>query len=100
MSYNGWSNHATWIINIWFNPETKADVQGIRELIEEEYDKLPGYMKDLSAVNEINWEELEDSLDEEENEEELEKDCNACSSDECESCDEDLSNWKPRSNRS
>ncbi len=37
-TYNGWTNRATWLVNVWFNPESKADVQSAREQLEEAID--------------------------------------------------------------
>jgi hypothetical protein len=29
--YNGWTNRATWLINVWFEPESREQVQMARE---------------------------------------------------------------------
>lgn len=58
MSYNGWTNHATWLVNVWFNPESKDDVEYAREIIEDETEKMPPFMRDFLSTDEINWEEL------------------------------------------
>ena len=68
MQYNGWRNRETWLINIWFNPEVKSDIELIREKIESDYDSLPDYMKDFIDLDCIDWDELIESLDEEDNE--------------------------------
>lgn len=68
-TYNGWTNRATWLINIWFNPESKADVQMAREAFEEAHDKCPDFIRDFIDTD-INWEELESAFDEEDDEEE------------------------------
>ncbi len=26
MSYNGWTNRETWLVNLWFNPESIEDL--------------------------------------------------------------------------
>ena len=73
-SYNGWTNRETWLVNIWFNPESREDVQYAREVLEEQYDNLPdGVLKDMVDLSAVNWDELEDHFDEEE--EEPEPDC-------------------------
>lgn len=58
-SYNGWSNHETWLVNVWFNPESREDVENARSILEEQYDMLPnGPLKDMVNINAIDWEEL------------------------------------------
>lgn len=63
-TYNGWTNRATWLVNVWFNPESKDDVQMARETLEDAIDQLPDFLKDFVDTD-INWEELESSMDEE-----------------------------------
>lgn len=73
MSYNGWSNRETWLVNVWFNPENKADLDYARETIEDNYNAIPnGPLKDMIGISLINWAELGSYFDEEENEEEEE----------------------------
>jgi len=67
-TYNGWTNRATWLINVWFNPESKEDVQMAREQLESDIDALPDYLKDFIDTD-INWDELESHFDEEESDE-------------------------------
>jgi len=39
--YNGWSNRETWLVNLWYNPETKSDIDYIEETLESDLiDKL------------------------------------------------------------
>jgi hypothetical protein len=72
-TYNGWTNRATWLVNVWGNPESKADVQGLREMLEEQYEALPdGILKDMLDLSEINWDELESHFEDEESEEDEE----------------------------
>ncbi len=58
-TYNGWSNRSTWLVNVWFNPESKSDIEMAKYAIEEAYDALPDFMKDFCSIDEINWNELE-----------------------------------------
>lgn len=62
--YNGWTNRATWLVNVWFNPESKADVEMARETLEDAIDQLPDFLKDFVDTD-INWEELLEHFDEE-----------------------------------
>ena len=75
MSYNGWTNRETWLVNVWFNPESREDVEMARDIINEQYDAIPdGALKDMLDIQAINWDELlehfeeEDETDEEETE--------------------------------
>jgi hypothetical protein len=64
-TYNGWTNRATWLVNVWGNPESVDDVRAIREQLEEQYHEMPdGILKDMLDLSEINWEELESHFEE------------------------------------
>lgn len=68
-TYNGWTNRETWLVNVWGNPESKADVQALREDLEAQYDEIPnGIIKDMIDLNAINWEELESAFEDEDEE--------------------------------
>ena len=73
MSYNGWSNYETWLVNVWYNPESKEDVQYAKDNLEEQYDSIPdGPLKDMINLDAIDWKELEghfEDNDEDESEE-------------------------------
>lgn len=62
-TYNGWTNRATWLINVWFNPESAADVDAAKEAFEEAHDAMPDYMRDFVDTN-INWDELRENFEE------------------------------------
>ena len=68
-TYNGWTNRATWLVNVWFNPESLDDVQSARAAIEDAEDAMPDYMRDFLCTDEINWDELEAHFTTEETEE-------------------------------
>ena len=61
-SYNGWTNRATWAINLWFNPETREDVHAAREAFEDACadPALPDFLRDFIDTD-INWRELEEA---------------------------------------
>lgn len=65
MSYNGWANRETWLINVWFNPESKSGIDCIREKIDEDYQKLPEYIRDFVDFDSIDWAELYAQFDDE-----------------------------------
>jgi hypothetical protein len=71
--YNGWTNRATWLINVWFEPESREQVQMARETFEEAVSELASKNAWLSDFidTDINWRELEDHFEEEVNEEEV-----------------------------
>jgi hypothetical protein len=70
---NGWTNRATWLIELWFNPESVQDVQAAKEQFETEIEKLPDFLKDF-IDSDVNWEELEEQFKEDEEvEEEVEE---------------------------
>jgi hypothetical protein len=70
-TYNGWTNRETWLVNVWFNPESRADVEYARETLDEQYDNIPdGPIKDMVDLSAINWDELLEHFDEEETEDE------------------------------
>ena len=66
MTYNGWTNQKTWLVNMWFNPESVDEIESIELQLEEELDSVrsmvPDHIVDLLGVNfvldEINWNEL------------------------------------------
>lgn len=56
--YNGWTNRETWLVNVWFNPESADDVNFARYMLEEAYDQMPDFMRDFCNLDAINWDEL------------------------------------------
>ena len=55
---NGWTNRATWLVSVWFSPESRADVEMAREVIEEAEAAVPAFLRDFLCTSEINWTEL------------------------------------------
>ena len=71
-TYNGWTNRATWLVSVWFSPQTRDDVELARDVIEEAEDNLPDFMRDFLCTDEINWDELMNQFEDED-----EPDCEA-----------------------
>lgn len=67
-TYNGWTNRATWLVNVWFNPETREDVESARYATEEAEESIPDFMRDFLCTSEINWFELLEHFEETEEE--------------------------------
>ena len=65
-TYNGWTNRETWLVNVWFNPESREDVEAARNAIEEAEDNLPNFMLDFLCTRKIDWGQLLAHFDEEE----------------------------------
>lgn len=73
-TYNGWTNRATWLVNVWFNPESRADVEMARECIDELFEQVPeGILRDMIDLSEINWDELLEHFEESEEKEECDE---------------------------
>lgn len=67
-TYNGWTNRATWLVNVWFNPESRADVQSARDALQEAEESVPDFLRDFLCTDEIMWWELEEQFEETEEE--------------------------------
>ena len=66
-TYNGWTNRATWLVNVWFNPETRDDVLNAKETLDLAVDELPAFLRDFVDTD-INWDELLEHFTEEDSE--------------------------------
>ena len=64
-TYNGWTNRTTWLINVWFNPESRDDVEMAKQTFEESIEQIPDFLRDF-VDQDINWDELAEHFDEEE----------------------------------
>tara|TARA_R100000353_G_scaffold173088_1_gene139045 strand:+ start:719 stop:937 length:219 start_codon:yes stop_codon:yes gene_type:complete len=72
MTYNGWRNRETWLVNIWFNPVTKSDIDYIETYLEDQYyesEALQGFWNDMINFNAIDWDELREAMEDEDEEE-------------------------------
>ena len=73
-TYNGWTNRETWLVGLWFNPETKSDIDFLEETLEEEFldmikDKFGSsahFYVDMIDFYCINWDELREAQEDEE----------------------------------
>lgn len=62
---NGWTNRETWLVNVWFNPETEDEVNYIEYTLEDEFMNIHGncgIYVDLMNFGAINWDELRENL--------------------------------------
>ena len=68
--YNGWTNRETWLVNLWFDPVSKSDIDYLEETIESDFYELIGTSAsiyvDMIDFNVINWDELRDYYEDEE----------------------------------
>ncbi len=62
--YNGWTNRETWLVNIWFDPTSREDVEAARYTLEEAVGQLPSFLVDFVSTDLINWDELLEHFDE------------------------------------
>ncbi len=62
-TYNGWTNRATWLISVWFNPESANDVESAKAYFDETLDGLPDFLRDFVDAD-INWDELRANCEE------------------------------------
>jgi hypothetical protein len=69
---NGWRNRATWLVNLWFNPETKSDIDYLEETLQDEFEDYikgthySGFFSDLIDFTDIDWDELREAMEERE----------------------------------
>lgn len=66
--YNGWKNRETWLVNLHFDPQNKGDLEEAREYLEEQEESLPLFFRDFVDLSLIDWDELAESLESEEEE--------------------------------
>ena len=60
MSYHGWKNRETWLVNLWFGDfwESAEDVECSQIDFEEQLESLPDWARDFIDDGSIDWEEL------------------------------------------
>lgn len=64
-TYNWRSNRATWLVWLWYSPETLDDVDFAQEDIGNKYEEMDWFMKDLVRIDEIDWAEIRESVEKE-----------------------------------
>ena len=70
-TYNGWTNRETWLVNVWFSPQTADDLDYLQESLESAEDELKQSDNDISKcladmcyLSEVNWTELREHVTE------------------------------------
>jgi hypothetical protein len=63
-TYNGWTNRETWLVQVQFDPESRADVEYAYVYLYELKERLPPFFQDYIDLSRINWDELMDQFDE------------------------------------
>ena len=63
MSYNGWTNHSTWLVNVYYEPQTISDLEFARHDLEEKLEAMDnGILKDMIFLDEIDWHSLKEPV--------------------------------------
>lgn len=62
-TYNGWTNRETWLVNVWYEPNSVDDIEYAKMDLEEQVNHLDGILADMIDLSAINWQELEESLE-------------------------------------
>ena len=59
--YSGWTNRETWLVNVHFNPRTKADIENIKSDIEDIEEGIKNmFLRDYIDFSKIDWRDLEE----------------------------------------
>ena len=74
MTYNGWRNRATWLVNVWYDPASVSDIDYIEDtledefimMLEEKFGTAAHIYADLMNFDQIDWDELRDAMKTEE----------------------------------
>ena len=74
--YNGWTNRVTWLIPLWFNPQTTADVDYLENELEADcFDLIKSHgdnmladlVWDMVDFSQVNWQEIREAVEANEN---------------------------------
>ena len=63
---NGWTNRETWLVNLWYNPEYRSDIDYLEETLQDDFNQMleshfgttAHIYSDMIDFNAINWDEL------------------------------------------
>jgi hypothetical protein len=74
--YNGWTNYATWRVNLeWFDGmDGQLDADGCREYVEDAIEQTtqPGFARDyvFAFLSDVNWHEIAEHYQDQESDDE------------------------------
>lgn len=64
MTYNEWSNRETWLVNLHYEINSIEDLEMAKQDIEQMKEGLSNtFLKDYVDFSKIDWQELEDSIE-------------------------------------
>jgi hypothetical protein len=55
---------------MWFDPQSREDVEAARYTLEEAVDQLPDFLRDFVSVDLVDWDELLEHFEEEDEDQE------------------------------
>lgn len=61
-TYNWRANRATWLVGMWYNLETLEDVECAKQDIDDKYEAMDWFMKDLINISQIDRDEIEENV--------------------------------------
>lgn len=64
-TYNWRANRATRLVWMRYSPETLEDVEFAKQDIDEKYEEMSWFMKDLIDISQIDWNEITENVQKE-----------------------------------